>query len=152
MKRRDFVLLMTTAVPVQFLVAPKLAGAAESIPVTLYKNPECSCCESYAQYLDRNNFKVDMKATNDLAEISRKAGILEDLQGCHTSFISGYVVDGHVPVKTIRKLLDEKPAIVGITLPGMPPGSPGMTGDKTGSLIIYAVSRDGTAPRVFDVD
>lgn len=152
MKRRDFVLLMTTAVPVQFLVAPKLVGAPESIPVTLYKNPECSCCESYAQYLDRNGFKVDVKATNDLAEISRKAGIPEDLQGCHTSFIGGYVVDGHVPVKTIRKLLDEKPAIVGITLPGMPPGSPGMTGDKTGSLITYAVSRDGTAPRVFDVD
>ncbi len=91
-----------------------------------------------------------MKPTNDLAEISRKAGIPEDLQGCHTSFIGGYVVDGHVPVKTIRKLLDEKPAIVGITLPGMPPGSPGMTGEKTGSSIVYAVSRDGAAPRVFD--
>lgn len=152
MKRRDFVLLMATAVPVQLLVAPKQASAAEPIPATLYKNPECSCCESYAQYLDRNGFKVDVTATNDLAEISRKAGIPEDLQGCHTSFIGGYVVDGHVPVKTIRKLLDEKPAIIGITLPGMPPGSPGMTGDKTGSLIIYAVSRDGTAPRVFDVD
>ena len=152
MTRRDFVMLMATAVPTGALVAPNRAPAAQPIPMTLYKNPQCTCCKSYAQYLDRNGFKVDVKPTNDLAEISRKAGIPEDLQGCHTSFIGSYVVDGHVPVKTIRKLLDEKPAIAGITLPGMPPGSPGMTGDKTGSLIVYAVSKDGAPPRVFDVD
>lgn len=152
MTRRDLVMLMATAVPARLLTAPTQARAAQPIPVTLYKNPQCTCCESYAQYLDRNGFTVDVKATNDLAEISRKAGIPEDLQGCHTSFIGSYVVDGHVPVKTIRKLLDEKPAIVGITLPGMPPGSPGMTGDKTGPLTVYAVSKNGTPPRVFDVD
>ena len=152
MTRRDFVMLLATAVPACALTAPKSAHAGQPIPVTLYKNPQCTCCESYAQYLDQSGFKVDVKATNDLAEISRKAGIPEDLQGCHTSFIGSYVVDGHVPVKTIRKLLGEKLAIVGITLPGMPPGSPGMTGDKTGSLIIYAVSKDGAPPRIFDVD
>jgi hypothetical protein len=152
MTRRDFVLLMATAAPTGALMTPNRARAAAPIPVTLYKNPQCTCCEAYAQYLDRNGFNVDVKATNDLAEISRKAGIPSDLEGCHTSFIGGYVVDGHVPVKTIRKLLDEKPAIAGITLPGMPPGSPGMPGDKTGSLIVYAVSKDGSPPRVFDVD
>ena len=120
--------------------------------MTLYKNPSCTCCEGYAQYLDQNGFKVDVRPTNDLAEISRKAGIPEALEGCHTSFIAGYVVDGHVPVNTIRKLLDEKPAIAGITLPGMPPGSPGMYGAKTGPLTVYAISRDGTPPRVFAVD
>jgi hypothetical protein len=148
MNRRDFVKVVATAA----LIAPKRVRAAERIPVTLYKNPQCSCCESYAQYLNENGFKVEPKSTNDLAEISRKAGIPEELEGCHTSFIQGYVVDGHVPVKTIRKLLDEKPAIVGITLPGMPPGSPGMNGDKTGPLTVYAVSGDGSPPRVFDVD
>jgi hypothetical protein len=152
MTRRDFVLLMATAAPTGALMTPNRARAAEPIAVTLYKNPQCTCCEAYAQYLDQNGFKVEVKATNDLAEISRKAGIPADLEGCHTSFIGGYVVDGHVPVKTIRKLLDEKPAIAGITLPGMPSGSPGMTGDKAGSLIVYAVSKNGAAPRVFDVD
>ena len=93
-----------------------------------------------------------MRPTNDLAAISRKAGIPENLEGCHTSFIGSYVVDGHVPVNTIRKLLDEKPAIVGITLPGMPLGSPGMDGEKAAPLMIYAISRDGTPPRIFDVD
>lgn len=152
MTRRDLVRLITAVVPASLMAAPTLAAAAPPIPVTLYKNPQCTCCEAYAQYLDQNGFKVDVKATNDLAEISRRAGIPEELEGCHTSFIAGYVVDGHVPVKTIRKLLDEKPAIVGITLPGMPPGAPGMTGDKTGSLIVYAVSKNGAPPRVFDVD
>jgi hypothetical protein len=151
MTRRDLVMLMAAAVPAQILLASERARAAEPIPVTLYKNPQCSCCESYARYLERNGFKVEVKPTNDLAEISRKAGIPEDLEGCHTSFFGGYVVDGHVPVTMIRKLLAEKPAIAGITLPGMPPGSPGMTGAKTGPLTVYAVSREGAAPRVFNV-
>ncbi len=153
MTRRKFaVLLMAGAAPMPALFATRRARAAEPIPVTLYKNPSCTCCEGYAQYLDQNGFKVDVRPTNDLAEISRKAGIPADLEGCHTSFIGSYVVDGHVPVNTIRKLLAEKPAIVGITLPGMPAGSPGMVGEKTGPLTIYAISRDGAPPRVFDVD
>lgn len=153
MTRRKFAtLLMATAAPFPALLTPRQAHAAGPIPVTLYKNPSCTCCEGYAQYLDQNGFKVDVKPTNDLAEISRKAGIPEALEGCHTSFIGDYVVDGHVPVKTIRKLLDEKPAIAGITLPGMPSGTPGMSGEKAGPLTIYAVRRDGTPPRVFDVD
>ncbi len=153
MTRRKFAaLLMASAATVPALVTLRAARAAVPIPVTLYKNPSCECCEGYARYLEQNGFKVDVKPTNDLAEISRKAGVPEELEGCHTSFIGDYVVEGHVPVKTIRKLLDEKPAIVGITLPGMPPGSPGMFGERTGPLTIYAVSRDGTPPHVFDVD
>ena len=153
MTRRKFAaLLMASTTSMPALLMSRTVPAAEPIPVTLYKNPSCTCCEGYAQYLGQNGFKVDVKPTNDLAEISRKAGIPEELEGCHTSFIGNYVVDGHVPVKTIRKLLDEKPAIAGITLPGMPSGSPGMFGEKTGPLTIYAVSRDGTPPRVFDVD
>ncbi|MBK5654040.1 MAG: CopG family transcriptional regulator, partial [Rhizobium sp.] len=115
----------------------------------LYKNPDCSCCDGYAAYLRENGFAVDVKPTNDLAQISLNAGIPENLQGCHTMFIDGYVVDGHVPVKTIRKLLTERPAIAGITLPGMPTGSPGMVGQKRGPFTIYAVAKDGTAPTVF---
>jgi hypothetical protein len=118
---------------------------ASPIPVTLYKNPECGCCEGYADYLRAHGFKVTVRATNDLAEISRKAGIPPDLQGCHTAFIENYVVDGHVPVEVINKLLAQHPAIKGITLPGMPQGSPGMSGKKTGPFTIYAVGQDGKA-------
>jgi hypothetical protein len=146
MNRRSFcrgVALATVAVPLPALAAPTKA--------TLYKNPQCSCCEGYAAYLRENGFVVDVKPTNDLAEISQKAGVPEKLQGCHTMFVDRYVVDGHVPVSVIRKLLSQKPAIAGITLPGMPEGSPGMTGRKSGPFTIYAVTKDGAAPTVYAI-
>ena len=122
---------------------------AAAIPVTLYKAPDCSCCEGYAAYLKQNGFDVTVTPTNDLAEISRKAGVPAEYQGCHTAFIEGYVVDGHVPVAAIRKLLAERPAIAGITLPGMPMGSPGMAGEKTEAFTVYAVTKNGAAPAVY---
>jgi hypothetical protein len=144
MNRRNFcqaAMLALAVVPLPSVAAPTRA--------TLYKNPQCSCCEGYAAYLRKNGFEVTVKATNDLAEISRKAGVPDDLQGCHTMFLEGYVVDGHVPVKVIRKLLSERPAIAGITLPGMPDGSPGMVGSKSGPFTIYAVTKDGAPPKVY---
>jgi len=144
MKRRTFgigVVLALLASPLRAIAAPTKA--------TLYKDPECSCCERYAAYLRENGFDVDVIPTNDLAQISQKAGVPAKYQGCHTTFIEGYVVDGHVPVEIVRKLLTEQPAIAGITLPGMPTGSPGMVGQKTKTFIIYAVTKDGKAPSVY---
>ena len=134
------------------IIAAPLPALAEPIHALLYKNPQCSCCESYAAYLEQNGFQVDIMPTNDLAEISNKAGVPPDLEGCHTTFIEGYVVDGHVPADVIQKLLKDKPAIAGITLPGMPMGSPGMGGPKTAPFTIYAVSKDGAAPTVYAVE
>ena len=149
MERREFVMLLGIAASAPAVLISRYARAATPIQATLYKNPQCSCCEGYAQYLEKSGFKVDVKPTNDLAEISRNAGVPEDLEGCHTMFVDGYVVDGHVPVDVIRKLLAAKPAIAGITLPGMPSGSPGMTGTKTETWTIYAVTKDGKPPKVF---
>jgi hypothetical protein len=147
MKRRNFCLGTLC-----LLAAPPLPAIGAPLRVTLYKDPQCGCCEGYAAYLRKNGFTVEVKPTNDLAEISRKAGVPSELQGCHTTFVGGYVVDGHVPIKTIRKLLSERPAIAGITLPGMPTGSPGMTGQKTAPFKIYAVNKDGTPPTVYAVE
>ena len=146
MKRRTFCLGALFAA-----VAPSLPATAEPIHGTLYKDPQCGCCEGYAAYLRQNGFTIDIKPTHDLAEISQNAGVPAELQGCHTMFVDDYVVDGHVPVDVIHKLLSERPAIAGITLPGMPTGSPGMTGQKTAPFTIYAVTKDGTAPRVYAV-
>jgi len=131
------------------LLALSTPALAEPIHAILYKSPQCRCCESYAAYLRDNGFEVEVKPTNDLAEISRKAGVPEQMEGCHTMFIDGYVIDGHVPVDVVRKLLSAKPAIAGITLPGMPAGSPGMVGAKTEQFTIYAVTKDGKAPTVY---
>ena len=125
---------------------------ADAIHVTLYKNPQCGCCESYAEYLRQNGFDVEVKATNDLAEISSSAGVPPEYEGCHTAFIEGYVVDGHVPIKAIEKLLKERPEIAGITLPGMPVGSPGMGDDPTMTFTVYAVTKDGVKPTVFSYE
>jgi hypothetical protein len=125
---------------------------ADAIHATLYKNPQCGCCESYAAYLRQNGFDVEVKASNDLAEISGNAGVPPEYQGCHSTFIEGYVVDGHVPIKAIEKLLTERPAIAGITLPGMPVGSPGMGDDPTKTFTVYAVTKDGAKPTVYSYE
>lgn len=139
------ILMMTT-----LLLAGGVAAKAEEVlKATLYKNPQCGCCEGYADYLRENGFEVEVKPTNDLTQISREAGVPVDFQGCHTMFVDGYVVDGHVPVTTVRKLLSERPDIAGVTLPGMPLGSPGMGGEKTGPFEIYAVTNDGESPALY---
>lgn len=122
---------------------------AASIEAVLYKNPQCSCCEAYAAYLEQNGFKVAVKPVNNLTQISADAGVPPDLQGCHTMMVGGYAVDGLVPAEIVKKLLAEKPAIAGITLPGMPPGTPGMGGAKAGPWVISAFTKDGKAPTVF---
>lgn len=113
--------------------------AAFAADVTLYKTPQCGCCEDYADYLRQNGFTVTVKPTHELVAMSRDAGIPDDFHGCHLSFIDGYVVSGHVPVETVNRLLTERPDIEGITLPGMPQGSPGMTGVKTEPFTIYEI-------------
>ncbi len=131
------------------MVGAAAAHAQEARKATLYKNPQCTCCEGYANYLRSNGFDVTVKPTHDLAMISQKAGVPEQLEGCHTMFIDGYVIDGHVPVAVVRRLLSERPPIAGITLPGMPAGSPGMVGTKTAPFVVYALPKDGSAPTVY---
>lgn len=100
MKRRTFCIGCLFAA-----VSPAFAAVSGTpIRATLYKNPECTCCEGYASYLRSNRFEVDVKPTNDLNQISEKAGVPEKYQGCHTMFVGGYVVDGHVPMEVVRKL------------------------------------------------
>ncbi len=106
---------------------------------TLFKSPQCGCCEGYADYLRQNGFKVTVKPTHELPQMSRLAGIPENFEGCHLSVIDKYFVSGHVPVATVERLLTEKPEIAGITLPGMPQGSPGMSGTKNGPFTVYEI-------------
>ena len=131
------------------LVAFSESALAAPIHAVLFKSPDCTCCERYVTYLRANGFDVEVKPTHDLAQISLKAGVPPQLEGCHTMFVEGYVVDGHVPADLVRKLLSEKPAIAGITLPGMPSGSPGMYGNKTETFTINAVTKDGKEPTVY---
>jgi hypothetical protein len=119
-------------------------GWAAGQKLTLYKDPQCSCCEIYAQYMRDNGFDVTVVPTNDLATMSEEHGIPADLQGCHLSLIDDYAIGGHVPVDIVKRLLASNPPVKAITLPGMPAGGPGMmAGVKTGPFTIYAINNQG---------
>ena len=144
---------MRTALTLLVLVA---LGAASTIAgessrqATLYKNPQCGCCEGYADYLRENGFEVTVEPTHDLPLIKRQHGVPGALEGCHTTLVDGYVVEGHVPVTTLLRLLTEKPDIKGISLPGMPEGSPGMSGEKSEPFTIYEIG--GAEPGIYAVE
>ena len=134
------------------LTVALMAGAMPSVgfaagqKMTLYKDPQCSCCEIYAQYMRDNGYDVTVVPTNDLATLSEAHGIPADLQGCHLSLIDGYAIGGHVPVDIVKRLLAGNPPVKAITLPGMPAGGPGMmAGVKTGPFTIYAINMDGSS-------
>lgn len=131
-----------------FTFSLELPALAAGIPVKLFKNPNCTCCDAWARHLEANGFKVQIVNATDLTSISQKYGVPENLEGCHTAIVDGYVVEGLVPVRYIKRLIKEHPQVKGIALPGMPLGVPGMPGAKSGPLSIYYI--DASAPpRVF---
>ena len=125
---------------VLLLFAPASAGAEEQPEATLYKQPSCGCCDGHADYLRAHGYKVTVVETPNMSLIKKQYGVPQEFEGCHTVIIGGYVVEGHVPATIIAKLLRERPAIRGISLPGMPEGSPGMSGTKKEPFVIYELS------------
>ena len=132
------ILSLLLLIPTLALATPVIAGEG-SRQATLYKNPQCGCCEGYADYLRGNGFEVTVKPTHDLPLLHRQHGVPEPLVGCHTTLVEGYVVEGHVPIGALLRMLAERPAIEGISLPGMPAGSPGMFGEKSAPFTIYEI-------------
>jgi hypothetical protein len=108
-----------------------------------------NCCEGYADYLRENGFEVTVKPTHDLPLMHRQYGVPEALVGCHTTLVDGYVIEGHVPIGPVLRMLTERPAIKGISLPGMPAGSPGMFGEKPGPFTINEI---GDGAKVYAVE
>ncbi|HXF54372.1 MAG TPA: DUF411 domain-containing protein [Hyphomicrobiaceae bacterium] len=135
-----------------FLTAALLPALALAEPaaVTMYVNPQCGCCEGHAKHLRENGFKVTVTPTHNMSLIRRQHGVAEKFEGCHIAFVDGYIVEGHVPAGVIKKLLSERPRIKGISLPGMPEGSPGMGGVKAAPFEIMEIT-DGP-PKIFAVE
>ncbi len=146
MKIQDLILVVSITIA---LAAMNPAYAAT--PVTVYKSPTCGCCDKYVDYLRDNGFAVEAVNESDMSAVKKRYG-MSHAASCHTTLINGYAIEGHVPVGAIRKLLKEKPAIAGISAPGMPANSPGMGEMKKGTLTIYAVPKDGKEPYVFSVE
>lgn len=107
--------------------------------VVVHKSPTCGCCVKYIAYLKRKGFEVETVNNNDLDLVKQEYGIPYDMQSCHTADFGDYIVEGHVPIDAVEKLLTERPDIDGIGLAGMPAGSPGMPGVKIEEFGIYSL-------------
>jgi hypothetical protein len=129
-------------------IQPDLGGAPP-VRITVFKDPNCGCCKSWIEHLRKHGFEVAARDTSDVGAVKRAGRVPERLHSCHTAFVNGYVVEGHVPAPDIRRLLTDKPRIAGLAVPGMPVGSPGMEmGGRVESYDVIAFNRDGTT-RVF---
>ncbi|XOU94014.1 MAG: DUF411 domain-containing protein [Candidatus Kerfeldbacteria bacterium] len=121
-----------------------ISSDGESDQVTMYKSPTCGCCVKHASYVEDAGYEVDIIKESNMSSIKDKYNIPADMESCHTSIYGDYIVEGHVPMEAINKMLTEKPDIDGIALPDMPAGSPGMPGTKVGKFTIYAL-KDGVS-------
>lgn len=102
------------------------AEAESPIEIEVYRSPSCGCCSKWLTHLKENQFVIKDHVTEDVQQIKDKYGVPQNMSSCHTALVNGYVVEGHVPAADIKKLLKIKPAVIGISVPGMPMGTPGM--------------------------
>lgn len=123
-----------------------VAVAADAPVVTLYKNPSCACCGEWGEHLEENGFRVNIEAGRDLMQIKSEHGVAPELASCHTALIGDYVLEGHVPADVLAQLLQERPDIRGLAVPGMPAGVPGMpeAGPNRAPFEILAIQQDGS--------
>lgn len=132
------------------------ASAAQQLPtVVVYKSPTCGCCEGWVQHLRAAGFAVDARDVPDnmqLMKVKSDAGVPAALQTCHTALVDGYVVEGHVPAEQIKRLLADRPDVVGIAVPGMPMGSPGMEGPGAQPYQVYSWKKDGSGEVFAEID
>jgi hypothetical protein len=119
--------------------------------VQVYKSPTCGCCANWVKHLQQHGFKTQVTETENVADIKAQHKVPARAQSCHTAVVDGYVLEGHVPASDVQRLLKERPAVIGLAVPGMPIGSPGMevpnvkpqaydvvTFDKQGQLKVFA--------------
>ncbi|BBK41408.1 metal-binding protein [Allostella vacuolata] len=108
-------------------VAARVA-IADGPAIQVHKDPSCGCCDGWVQHLRLAGFRVAVAEARDIGAVKYRLGVPEELTSCHTATIGGYTIEGHVPAHAIRRLLAERPAVIGLAVPGMPAGSPGMEG------------------------
>jgi hypothetical protein len=111
--------------------------------ITVYQSRSCGCCQKWVKHLTNSGFQVESVMMDDVSAVKVENGVTPDLASCHTAKVAGYVVEGHVPARALRKLLSSKPNIKGIAVPGMPMGSPGMEGDRVEKYDVISFEENG---------
>lgn len=151
MQRRRLLSVLAGAVSAAWLpaaIAQGPAGSGGNKPqMEVWKDPDCGCCKDWVTHLETNGFTVKVNDTGNAAARTR-LGMPTKLSSCHTGLVGAYVIEGHVPAREIIRLLREKPPVLGLAVPGMPVGSPGMDGavygDRRDPYDVLLVSRDGS--------
>jgi hypothetical protein len=137
MKRRSFIGAIAT-----LSLSPLSARAATLVQV--YKNPSCDCCTAWVTHLKAAGFSVGVTETEDTIAVRRHLGMPDRFGSCHTATVQGYVLEGHVPSLEVKRLLAMKPAAIGLAVPAMPVGSPGMEyGDRKDPYHVFLIDRKG---------
>lgn len=129
------------------MMAPLAADQAPAPLPTMkvWKTPTCGCCGKWVRHMEAAGFRVEVTDVDDVDPVKKANGLPLNLASCHTALVGGYVVEGHVPAGDVRRLLRERPAILGLAAPGMPAGSPGMDVPGSPPYDVLAVRQDGTA-------
>ena len=131
------------------LVASLLFGvmtyAAATTTVEVYKSPTCGCCNQWVKHLESEGFTVKTKNMRDMKSIKKEMGVNPQYQSCHTATVDDYFIEGHVSAFDIKTLLKDKPKIKGVSVPGMPMGSPGMEGHRKDKYNVIAIDKNNNA-------
>lgn len=148
MQRRSLLIGATTLLGATTLVA-RATAPATTLPVAqVWKDPSCGCCKDWISHLQRDGFQTQLYETGNTA-VRQRLGLPAKYASCHTARIGNYVIEGHVPAADIRRLLAEQPKALGLAVPGMPVGSPGMDGPEYGGrkdpFDVLLVMADGSS-------
>lgn len=139
-------IILTAAGAIWYIVSdyyenqPSTANAQ----VVMYKNAGCECCDKWASYMQGSGFSVKTVESPNLNKVKADHGITQNTSACHTALIGDYVVEGHVPAEDVKRLLNERPNAIGLTVPGMPASSPGMNTALNEPFKVYLLKNDGS--------
>ena len=122
------------------------AESASSFPeVVVYKSPTCGCCKKWVEHMQESGFKVTAVDKRDMDPVKGLHGVSRQYQSCHTAKVGGYYIEGHVPAAEVKRLLNDKPDAKGLTVPGMPMGSPGMEGHRKDNYSVLLIDKQDAA-------
>ncbi len=143
---QGMVLLVALAMAFSAIAQPAPKSAEQALPtVEVYKSAQCGCCKTWAEHLQKNGFKVVTHDVNDIPAMRKKLGMPSQYGSCHTAKAGQYLIEGHVPAADIKRLFRERPKAIGIAVPSMPPGSPGMESDEPVPYDTLLIGKDGKA-------
>ena len=124
--------------------ASVIATNAAAAEMVVYKSPYCGCCEAWAEALTASDIALRMENVGDMDALKTGYNVPDDAWSCHTAVADGYVFEGHVPLEAVKRVLEERPDIIGVAVPGMPSGSLGMGEDPAASYDVVGLNRDGS--------